>query len=177
MVRTTDKFAFFYSGWPSNFYKARFEWTCFGETHCFFCTEQAFMWAKAKTFNDGEVAEQILAEQDDPKKVKALGRKVRGYDNGTWGRVRYGYMLQANRAKYEQNEGLKLKLLDPEYAGLIFVEASPWDGIWGIQMRIDMPGIEDERNWRGANLLGKVLTQVRDELACAQAAVSKNEQT
>lgn len=149
MTKTTDRFVFFNSGWLSNFYNAEFEWTCFNETHTFFCTEQAFMWAKAKTFNDDEAAEQILAERNDPKIVKALGRKVKGYDNEVWGKVRYDYMLQANKAKYEQNESLKQKLLDPKYAGLTFVEASPWDGIWGIKTRIDAPGIEDPANWKG----------------------------
>ena len=58
-------------------------------------------------------------------------------------------MLQANKAKYEQNEDLKQKLLDPKYTGLTFVEASPWDGIWGIKTRIGTPGIEDPANWKG----------------------------
>ena len=61
-MTTTDKHVFFYGGFPSNFAEAHFTWTAFNETHEFFCTEQAFMWAKAKTFQDNETAEKILAD-------------------------------------------------------------------------------------------------------------------
>jgi hypothetical protein len=44
------------------------------------------------------------------------------------------------------------------------VEASANDGIWGIGLSIKNPAITDERNWKGLNLLGKILTSVRDEL-------------
>ena len=52
MIKITDKYAFFYTEWPSNFMKTSFIWEAFGEKHKFFCTEQAFIWAKAKYFND-----------------------------------------------------------------------------------------------------------------------------
>ena len=80
----TDKYVFFYGDWPSNFTNASFKWTHFNETHEFFCTEQAFMWAKAKFFGDEEIAAHILAEGNtknpDPMTCKSLGRMVRNYD-------------------------------------------------------------------------------------------------
>ena len=50
MIKLTDKHAFFYTEWPSNFWRTKFTWKAFGEEHEFFCTEHAFMWAKAKIF-------------------------------------------------------------------------------------------------------------------------------
>lgn len=76
MIKITDKHAFFYTEWPSNFYHTQFTWEAFGEKHEFFCTEQAFMWAKAMYFNDKETAVKILAEKTSPMLCKQLGRLV-----------------------------------------------------------------------------------------------------
>jgi hypothetical protein len=42
-----------------------------------------------------------------------------------------------------------------------FVEASPYDCIWGIGMGKSEEGINDPDNWKGLNLLGKVLDEVK----------------
>jgi ribA/ribD-fused uncharacterized protein len=47
----------------------------------------------------------------------------------------------------------------------ILVEASPVDRIWGIGRSRDDPAAADPGRWRGLNLLGFVLMQVRDILA------------
>jgi predicted NAD-dependent protein-ADP-ribosyltransferase YbiA (DUF1768 family) len=46
----------------------------------------------------------------------------------------------------------------------MFVEASPRDRRWGIGLSVTNPNIDDPANWRGRNLLGKVITEVRDRL-------------
>ena len=164
MIKVTSKHAIFYTEWPSNFWKTDFEWEAFGEKHRFFCTEQAFMWAKAKTFGDEEIAKAILAEKSDPMTCKSLGRAVNGYDDKTWDKVRYGFMHDVNYAKYTQDLVLKAKLLDPKFNGKTFVEASPIDRIWGIGLAQDDKNADNEKKWRGQNLLGKAITQVRNEI-------------
>jgi ribA/ribD-fused uncharacterized protein len=47
------------------------------------CAEQFFMWKKAKHFGDEDSAWCILREKS-PKKQKALGRAVRGFDEKEW---------------------------------------------------------------------------------------------
>lgn len=49
----------------------------------FNCAEQYMMHGKAKLFEDGEVAAQILAATH-PRQHKALGRKVKRFDDVTW---------------------------------------------------------------------------------------------
>ena len=46
MIDLTEKYAFFYKEWPSNFYRAPFTYTSRfnGGTHEFIWTEQAFYW-------------------------------------------------------------------------------------------------------------------------------------
>jgi len=167
MIRTTDTHAFFYTEWPSNFHRNVFDWQMVGfdDRPCrFFCTEQAFMYAKAKFFGDEEVASAIMKEDSDPMTVKSLGRMVSGYDDASWDAVRYDWMFKVNLERFKQNPDVRRKLLSKEYAGLEFVEASPSDRIWGVGLAQDDPKIDDPKNWRGKNLLGKVITQCRDTL-------------
>lgn len=160
-MKVTDKYVFFYGEWPSNFQRCEIKWTnpVDGKTHIFKTTEQGFMYRKAFLFGDMEIADRIL-KTDNPSFCKQLGRKVKGYDNDVWDAVRYMYFHELNYLKYTQNEFLKKKLLNNEYDGKIFVEASPHDRIWGIGFREDDPMISDESKW-GQNLLGKVITDVR----------------
>ena len=51
-------------------------------------------------------------------------------------------------------------LLNKEFDGKKFVEASPLDGIWGIKCD-EATAKDDESNWNGLNLLGKALNEVR----------------
>ena len=167
MIRITDRHAFFYTEWPSNFCKTSFVWEKFGESNHFFCTEQAFMWAKAKTFGDDESAKKILAVKDNPMECKKLGRGVKNYDDAEWAKVRYDIMVEVNYARFSQDLNLLKKILNPDFEGKTFVEASPIDRIWGIGFaQADAP--DDESKWHGQNLLGKVITQVRKELLASK---------
>lgn len=49
----------------------------------------------------------------------------------------------------------------------VLVEASPVDAIWGIGFAADDDRADDPARWRGLNLLGFALMQVRDELLAA----------
>ena len=44
------------------------------------------------------------------------------------------------------------------------VEASPYDRIWGVGLRADDSRVHDRERWRGLNLLGEALMQVREQL-------------
>lgn len=44
------------------------------------------------------------------------------------------------------------------------VEASPMDRIWGIGLAKEDHRAWNKKTWRGQNLLGEVLTRVRDNL-------------
>src|SRR5699024_9947306 len=46
----------------------------------------------------------------------------------------------------------------------VLVEASPYDAIWGIRLLASSPEAQDPMKWRGQNLLGFALMEVRDEL-------------
>ena len=123
--------------------------------------EQYMMYKKAMLFGDLEVAEQIL-QTSDPKAQKALGRKVRYFDDNVWMEHAYNYVVEGNRAKFSQNREFGEVLAMTK--GKTLVEASPYDCRWGIGLYGDDPRAKDPLQWRGENLLGKAITQVRIEL-------------
>jgi ribA/ribD-fused uncharacterized protein len=166
-MNVTDKHVLFWGEWPSNWYRAEFNAEVLidgkKETKHFYNSEQYFMYMKAIIFGDYEIAEKILATKD-PKKAKELGRIVRNYDDKVWNDMRYKVMVDANKAKYSQNEDLKKLITSDEFKGKGFVEASPVDKVWGIGLGEKDPLADDEKNWKGQNLLGKSLDEVREWL-------------
>ena len=54
--------------------------------------------------------------------------------------------------------------VDEILAVMEIVEASPTDRVWGVGIAIDDERIWDMSRWRGLNLLGIALTQVREAL-------------
>ncbi|EPX65260.1 hypothetical protein D187_000685 [Cystobacter fuscus DSM 2262] len=130
----------------------------------FICAEQYMMYGKARLFGDGETAARILAART-PKEHKALGREVRGFEGALWERERERIVYEGNHAKFTQNAGLRSALLATR--GTLLVEASPLDRIWGVGLSAEDPRIQDPAKWRGLNLLGKVLTRLREDLLAA----------
>ena len=127
----------------------------------YLCMEQYMMAGKAALFSDQEIRKEILA-CSDPKQIKALGRKVRGFDQKVWDRFKYAIVLNGNWCKFSQNRDLREFLLST--GDSVLVEASPYDNIWGIRLAASSPEAQDPMKWRGQNLLGFALMEVRDEL-------------
>ena len=71
------------------------------------------MAAKAELFGDSEIQEQIL-KCSDPKQIKALGRKVRGFDQKVWDKFKYAIVLNGNWCKFSQNRDLREFFSPPE---------------------------------------------------------------
>ena len=152
-----DRFVFYWAGPFSQWSHARFEMDGVA-----FCTaEQAMMYFKAELFGDTGVAGEILAAEE-PGAQKALGRKVRGFDEAVWERHKREIVYRVNLAKFSQNKGLRRKLFQTGARQL--VEASPVDVIWGIGLDAETARVTDPSDWPGQNLLGRILTRVRDEL-------------
>ncbi len=124
--------------------------------------EQYMMAQKALLFQDTDTYDKIM-EAEHPKKYQSLGRKVKNFSEAVWNQHKYNIVVEGNLCKFSQNEKLKSFLLGTN--SRILVEASPYDAIWGIKMAADDKNIENPLMWKGENLLGFALMEVRDMLS------------
>lgn len=154
---TPNNLHFFWNGPFSQWYISPF--TIDGQT--FNTCEQWMMYNKAKMFGDGLSAIAIMHAKS-PATQKKLGREVVNFDDAVWMQSAYDIVVVGNRAKFAQNPVPRAVL--ERTKGQLIVEASPYDRRWGIGMAANAPGIEDPANWRGDNLLGEAVTQVRIEM-------------
>lgn len=123
--------------------------------------EHFMMAEKARLFDDDPTRQRILAA-GSPAEAKKLGRQVARFDENLWAGERIGIVVAGNRAKFGQNPELAVYLRST--AKRVLVEASPNDRVWGIGLDEKHPDAERPRQWRGSNLLGFALMQVRREL-------------
>lgn len=123
--------------------------------------EQYMMHQKALLFNDTDIAEQILTTSDVGK-IKALGRSVRNYEDTIWSGMRQIIVYQGLLEKFQQNEGLKRKLLATQSD--ILAECAVQDKIWGIGLSMKDERWLNVKGWKGQNLLGFSLMSVRELL-------------
>ena len=145
-------------GWMSNFAVSNF---VDADGNNFSCSEQYFMFVKAKTFEptNNELLNQILNETK-PDKIKKLGRDVKNYNENVWNAIRYDVMKAGLRLKFEQNIVLKNLLVGTGNKTLY--EASKYDKIWGIGF-YPPDAINADKKFFGHNLLGNALMDIRNE--------------
>ena len=125
-------------------------------------TAEHFMMArKAELFGDLAARDAIL-RAEDPGKAKSLGRKVTGFHNDIWESNRLGIVVKGNLLKFGQNPRLGKFLLHT--GNSVLVEASPLDTIWGIGLGANSDAARDPSRWRGLNLLGFALMEVRSKV-------------
>jgi ribA/ribD-fused uncharacterized protein len=132
----------------------------FTENSVTYQTAEHYMMAgKARLFGDLEIEKQIIATKS-PKDVKALGRKIKGFDNDLWNQHKYEIVKQGNLLKFSQNNNLKDFLISTDTK--VIVEASPVDPVWGIGLSEKDLEAQSPELWKGENLLGFALMEVRD---------------
>ena len=130
-----------------------------GVEYC--CTEQYMMHRKALLFKDYRIA-AVIMETTSPKEMQRLGRMIANYDQKKWDECKFAIVLNGNRLRFGQNPSSAQRLCF--YDSERYVEASPYDKVWGVGLGENDPLILDPTNWKGCNLLGEVLNIVRDEL-------------
>lgn len=106
--------------------------------------EAAFQAQKCEHYEDRKAFANL-----NPSEAKKLGRHVQLRKD--WEEMKMQRMKEIVLAKFEQNEDLKHKLIETKDAYL--EEGNTWnDRIWGTV------------NGKGANNLGRILMEVREEL-------------
>jgi ribA/ribD-fused uncharacterized protein len=115
---------------------------------------------QAQKFHDADYREQIRQART-PMRSAELGRSRKVELRPDWESIKDGVMRTAVRAKFEQHEELRALLLSTGDAEL--VEHTAGDDYWG-----------DGGDGHGKNMLGRILMEVRSELA-AKASPPRRE--
>lgn len=127
----------------------------------FNCAEQYMMYHKALLFGDEDTAKKVR-QTSDPRTMKSLGREVKNFSEEIWVKHRKEIVYRGNYLKFTQNTALKDYMRAT--IGHTLVEASPYDRIWGIGLSEDDPRAWKQETWLGKNLLGFILTELRENL-------------
>lgn len=140
--------------WLSNFFPCKIDI----QGLSFKSAEQAFQYTRAIRLKDTHLA-NLIRRSRNAKEAKLLS-----YGNTTispeWDNDRFDVMRHIITEKFTQNYELGGKLVSTGQEALI--EATI-DGFWGAKASITSKSIKDG-TWMGANFLGKILAEVRNEL-------------
>ncbi len=154
-------------GFLSNWYPAKFVLNGI----IFTSSEQYIMYRKCLLFGDNASAVAVLAT-DDPAEQQSIGRNASGFVNAIWDGMKQALDFHGLTAKFYQNEDLKKKLLDTGETYL--VECAYQDRVWACGRRLVDEEKRDISQWRGQNLLGFTLMEVRKALTEEQKRLNHN---
>jgi ribA/ribD-fused uncharacterized protein len=144
------------------FYRVKDEYGCFSNFAPYGFMVEGTWWPtsehyfQAAKFSDEALAKKIRLAPS-PMIAVALGRDKAYPLRTDWNTIKDDIMREAVRQKFMQNHEIAVILLSTGNEAL--VEATSDDYYWGC-------GAEGT----GANVLGKILMEVREELAFAQGA-------
>ena len=139
------------NGYLSNWYLSEF----IIDDITFSSMEQYMMYEKAILFHDQETAEKIL-QTDNVAEIKALGRTVQNFDDTVWGQSREEIVYKGVFEKFRQNPELRKEE--------VIAECAVKDKIWGIGLSMKDEDRFCVDRWKGQNLLGKILMDVRKDI-------------
>lgn len=146
----------------SNFYRSEFEYN----GHILYCSEQLFMIKKAEAFKQSEYVDKIIkagSPNAHPMVYKKIGRSIPGWETygETWEKQRYNVMIETLKEKFKDP---KLKEMLINTGDKVLIEASKYDGIWGVKLPKGHEDVKVVERWKGTNLLGFALMEVRSSL-------------
>ena len=145
------------NGYLSNWYLSEFTI----DDIAFSSMEQYMMYEKAILFHDQETANKIL-QTDNVAEIKALGRTVQNFDDTVWGQSREEIVYKGVFEKFRQNPELRKRL---ERTGEeVIAECAVKDKIWGIGLSMKDEDRFCVERWKGQNMLGKILMDVRKDI-------------
>lgn len=123
--------------------------------------EQAWQHQKAIGSGDMSKAKQILLSTD-PKTAKRLGGEVKLRNKAAWDAGRQNLMTKLVRAKVQQSDVVKqhLKSTGNKKLG----ETGVNNNYYTVGMKLTDDNVLNSTAWKGKNLLGNVLSEIRAEL-------------
>lgn len=132
--------------------------------------EKALMLCKASLMADTDTFERIAAA-DSPLAAKKLGRQVSPWNEHLWQEHVCDIARHVIFTKFSSLPELRSQLLAT--GERMIAEAAPNDYVWGIGLDAWHPDAQKPHKWRGANVLGWALMEVRSVLKHAGGAAEE----
>ncbi len=143
----------------SNF-NMEFPITILGQTYS--CNEQYIQAEKAAMFMDFAMEKEIMASTD-PREMKRLGNKVRNYSDIDWEEVQHEVVITCVREKFKSHATARQYLLDTGNKKINEASQNILRGEGG-GYNTSHPEVLSMENWYGANNMGMILEEVREEI-------------
>lgn len=159
MPNPTDNFVPFFTKIDtySNFFPCQFEIA--GRKYN---SVEQFLFAEKARHQGDEISEARIMNNREARIAKQIGEKIEWEDRKAWKEFAKQKLKEGNMAKYIQNEHLRQQLFDT--SPKVFVEASPNDTYWGVGLSKTNKDIQCQEKWKGKNVMGFLLTELRDEM-------------
>jgi ribA/ribD-fused uncharacterized protein len=116
---------------------------------------------KAKVFRDRSIMDKVRGSTKI-EEAYSFGSQVKYFIDIVWAMVIPEIFRKGLRCKFSQNPTL-LKML-AQTNGYTIVLASVESKKWGCGLALDNPLVNQRREWKGQNLLGELLTEIRYDL-------------
>lgn len=145
------------NGYLSNWYDSEFEF-CGNK---FVNTQQYLHYCRFSNFGATEYAKGILEVTDREVMVSYSLQKVEGFRKSMWDATKYEILKRGTRAKFEQNHDFLKRLIESD--NMILAASSAADVSWANGVATNDPECGNVKYWRGQNLLGKILMELRRE--------------
>ena len=165
----TEEYVYFKTGICSNEYNSTITMVdAWGEGTDFLSAEHFFIFSSPQSHGIEFVDEEwdlddfdsLILDNQDIKALRKAKRKLKVVDEQKWEKDREKIMYRVLKDKFNSNEDFREVLLSPQFHGKTFVQVGK-DTIWGIG--ISVKDAIEGKEWQGNNLLGKLLTKLRDE--------------
>lgn len=160
-VKQDDKTLIFYNGKCClNNWSTEYPFRIGGQEYI--CVEQYVTEEKAYNFGDSAAAQKVR-ETTDPREMKRIGENIHNYDHQEWLNTMNEVVFKALKAKFtdERAHGAKDYLLST--GNRVIGEASR-NTHWGTGLHVSDQNALKTDEWKGKNIIGKMLMNIRNEI-------------
>ena len=122
---------------------------------------QYLEYSKAVLSGDRDTARKILNEYD-PSVIRGLGQTIREFDGRRWNGQKGAILYRGLAERFREHPEMVPDLVATGEETLVY--CNPVDGELGIRLWESDPEAQDPSKWRGENLLGFTLMELRSAL-------------
>jgi ribA/ribD-fused uncharacterized protein len=124
--------------------------------------EQAYVYAKAMTFKDIQIAEAVM-RTDSGYEARKLGKMIAGFDKQKWDGMQVKIMKAVVMQKFLHCEKVRNLMLQKYKDGYSFVHVGgPYAVFWSNGLSEEKSQVVPPAEWPGRDMLGQILNETAE---------------